>query len=93
MSKTTLDSIILQYRAELNQGLNELAGHGTPEEQLRRAILRWLENEVIGEDDEQVILPDQDGFIAMQRTVGRNQLRAEQRKVLAQHGYKGEIDE
>ena len=38
MSKTTLYRIILQYRAELNQGLNELAGRGTPEEQMKQAL-------------------------------------------------------
>jgi hypothetical protein len=43
-----IDSILLQYRAELKQGLNELAGHGTPEEQARTQINLLLE-EVIDE--------------------------------------------
>lgn len=39
-------SELLQYRAELKQGLNELAGHGTPEEQAVRHILNLIEGAV-----------------------------------------------
>ncbi len=34
-----LKTILLQYHAELNQGLNELAGHGTAIEQAQTALL------------------------------------------------------
>ena len=100
MSKTTLDSIILQYRAELNQGLNELAGHGTPEEQMKRAILRWVADEVIGNNGKlkrvkNAYRRDISGYtesmtkVSLEDGRSRNRLRNEQRKILAKHGYKG----
>lgn len=48
-SRDSLDEILLQYRAELNQGLNELAGHGTAEEQAKQAIRQWALYEKIYE--------------------------------------------
>lgn len=33
-----LDALFLQYHGELKHGLNELAGHGTAEEQLKQAL-------------------------------------------------------
>lgn len=37
-----IDEIFLQYHAELNQGLNELAGHGTAREQAKAKIKALL---------------------------------------------------
>lgn len=34
---------LLQYKAELSQGLNELAGNGTPEEQAVRRMYAHIE--------------------------------------------------
>lgn len=50
-----IESILLQYRAELKQGLNELAGRGTPEEQAVKQInllLAEVIDEVVGADIE-----------------------------------------
>ena len=52
----------------------------------KQAILDWHNKqvlEIIGEDEEQYLpLPGADNFIAVQRTVGRNQARAEARQRL-----------
>lgn len=45
-----LDEIILQYHAELKQGLNELAGNGTADEQVKQAIKQAIATYIIGED-------------------------------------------
>lgn len=44
-TNTDLRAILLQYRAELRQGLNELAGHD-PLEQAERAIREWAISQV-----------------------------------------------
>jgi len=37
-----VDELILQYHAEQRNGLNELAGHGTADEQLKQAITQLI---------------------------------------------------
>ena len=76
----TVDEILLQYRAELRQGLNELAGHDplkTAKSQLLEAVL-----EVIGEDEPEEVEYDEitGGKQTDLTLVIRNQLKAEQRK-------------
>ena len=53
----------------------------------KQAILRWVADEVIGEDDN-VRLEHSDS--AMTKKGERNWVRHEQRKILAKHGYKGD---
>ena len=59
-----------------------LAKHGAePGEMthsLKQAILRWVADEIVGE-------------ISQEDSNGRYNLKTEQRKILAQHGYKGAI--
>lgn len=42
----SLNAELLQYRSELSQGLNELAGNGTPEHQAIRRIKALIASEV-----------------------------------------------
>lgn len=47
---TNIKTILLQYDAEKNQGLNELAGRGTAIDQAEAAISVYIKAHVIGED-------------------------------------------
>lgn len=41
-----LDQILLQFLAEYHQGLNELAGHGTAQEQVKQRLIVWWDKAV-----------------------------------------------
>jgi hypothetical protein len=52
----------------------------------KQAILYWIDREVIGEDEE---LPMKQFAFLDEHINSQNKLRAEQRTILSQHGYKG----
>ena len=83
----SLKQIILQYRAELHQGLNELAGHGTAEEQFRRAILQWVSETVVGKDARMG-----EDALAYDELVGARKWQERQREILRKEGLKDESD-
>jgi hypothetical protein len=84
-----LDEILLQYRAELRQGLNELAGHD-PLDQAKASLIDYIDKEIIGENDRRkiryydeveqanVYYADEAGSVR----ITRNNLRAKQRAKL-----------
>ena len=79
-----LDEILVEVQSFIDDNtLQEIA-----RSQAKQAILHWVATEIVGDDEEQVILTSEDGYKAMQRTVGKNQLRTEQRAKLALYGYK-----
>lgn len=96
MSKTTLDEIFNMFEGGVHAKGSDKGGYPTyftkpyplwVEERkraARQAILRWVADEVIGEDSD---------TYDWQKDVDVNgvkdDLRDEQRKILAQHGYKG----
>lgn len=90
MSKTTLDDIL----ETLVTGVEADPQHIEEEvNYTKQALLRWVADEVIGEDDknypyEESDLVDIEGYNKLMG--GRNLLRREQIARLAQHGYKGE---
>lgn len=93
MSETILEDILhLVYLAGWNDKLLDKSATYVPEENrvkqhTKQAILRWVADEVIGRYENNV---RGDGRITASH---RNELRYEQRKILAQHGYKGANDE
>lgn len=93
------------YNERLDKALERLAvagrGWGVSEsaqiesmsselDETKQAILRWVADEVIGEDEEETIEDKLGGkyrFNSNKRR--RNRVRRSQRKILAEHGYKG----
>ena len=70
----------------------------------KRAILRWVADEVIGNNGKlkrvkNAYRHDISGYtesmtkVSLEEGRSRNRLRNEQRKILAKHGYKGDSDE
>lgn len=78
MMSKTLDTILSNHGAE----------EGELTESLKQAILRWVADEVIGENETGVITdPDSVDYGKHYSNVYVD--RDEQRIILAQHGYKG----
>lgn len=75
----TIREVLLQYCSECNQGLNQLAGRGTPEDQALADIEALLAKELIGEDEPQ---PHGNQHTDTAYVRGRNNLRIEQRRIL-----------
>lgn len=96
MSKTTLDeSLECLYRIAADTELkadrsDPYAFDGVAE--AKQATLRWVADEVVGEMEETVRTKPfnftADAIISSDIRA-RNSLRAEQREILSQHGYKG----
>lgn len=84
-----LDEILTHHR-EWMRGIRTDHLVGTSDEQTKQAILHWIDREVIGEE---FSAPMSENMVWMlnhdERIKTRNVLRAEQRTILAQHGYKG----
>ena len=78
MSKLTLDTILSAHGAE----------EGEFTESLKQAILRWVADEVIGADDTGIIT-DPASVDYGQHYSNVYVDRDEQRKILAEYGYKG----
>ena len=79
------------YNERLDEILNSDYGvlHccGDYQEEAKQAILRWVADEVIGEDEEIVHYKTMQADNVNQ--IIRNSQRQKQRNILARHGYKG----
>lgn len=94
--KTTLDEIILDIR-KAESGQRDAHNTNNPQgvrehhlaqfDRCKQAILRWVADEVVGEDEEIV------HYKTMQANndnqIIRNSQRQKQRNILARHGYIG----
>lgn len=89
MSKTTLDEIFDDYEM-IGETFSTNPKETKDIPYLKQAILHWVADEVIGEDEEETIEDKLGGkyrFNSNKRR--RNKVRRNQRKILAQNGYKG----